>query len=62
MPAEKRVCTQVTPITTAEYPTAAVRPAYSVLDCGKLKDTFGIELPHWEAVLELVNEELNTQN
>ena len=62
MPAEKRICTQVTPITTAEYPTAAVRPAYSVLDCGKLKDTFGIELPHWEAVLELVNEELNTQN
>ncbi|MEM9810151.1 MAG: dTDP-4-dehydrorhamnose reductase, partial [Pseudomonadota bacterium] len=34
-------------ITTAEYPTPAVRPAYSVLDTTRLKQAFGIELPHW---------------
>ncbi len=47
----------LTPITTQEYPTAAVRPAYSVMDCSKVQHVFGITPPHWEALLELVNEE-----
>lgn len=38
----------VIPITTAEYPTPAARPANSRLDCGKLERTFGIHLPHWQ--------------
>ena len=33
---------QVRPIATAEFPTAAPRPAYSVLDTAKLERTFGI--------------------
>jgi dTDP-4-dehydrorhamnose reductase len=40
---------RITPITTAEYPTPAKRPAYSVLDNTKLRETFGITLPSWEA-------------
>ncbi len=43
---------RVTPITTAEYPTPARRPAYSVLDCGKLVRAFGIRLPNWEEALQ----------
>jgi len=43
---------RVTPIPTAEYPTPARRPAYSVLSCGKLERVFGIRLPDWEAGLE----------
>lgn len=39
---------RIVPITTAEYPTAAVRPRYSVLDNAKLARTFGVRLPHWE--------------
>ncbi|MBB4305331.1 dTDP-4-dehydrorhamnose reductase [Rhodobium orientis] len=35
------------PIPTADYPTPAVRPLNSRLDCGKLKATFGIDLPDW---------------
>jgi dTDP-4-dehydrorhamnose reductase len=35
------------PITTAEYPTPARRPANSVLDCSKVKRTFAVELPPW---------------
>lgn len=54
MPEAERRCRAVLPITTAEYPTAAKRPAYSVLDCGKLRRTFGIQLPDWEDGLRLV--------
>jgi dTDP-4-dehydrorhamnose reductase len=38
---------QLRPITTAEYPTAARRPADSRLDCSKCVETFGVTLPHW---------------
>ncbi len=42
---------RVTPITTAEYPTPARRPAYSVLSNSKLAKVFGIELPDWRIQL-----------
>ncbi len=38
-------------IGTADYPTPAARPAYSVLDNGKFAAAFGIRLPPWEAAL-----------
>ena len=38
---------QVRPIRSAEYPTKARRPAYSVLDKTKLKKTFNLSVPHW---------------
>jgi dTDP-4-dehydrorhamnose reductase len=43
---------KVVPISTAEYPTRARRPAYSVLDSTKLKKTFGVELPDWREQLK----------
>ncbi|WP_017653185.1 dTDP-4-dehydrorhamnose reductase [Fortiea contorta] len=41
-------------ITTAEYPTAASRPANSLLENKKLSHTFGLFLPDWEKILDLV--------
>ncbi len=43
---------KVTPLHTAEYPTRAIRPAYSVLDKTKIKMTYDIEIPHWEDSLQ----------
>lgn len=42
---------RVTPITTAEYPLPARRPANSVLDNGKLLRAFGIAQVPWETAL-----------
>jgi dTDP-4-dehydrorhamnose reductase len=44
----------VVPITTAEYPTPARRPAYSVLSNSLLTRTFGIQLPDWRTSLDRV--------
>lgn len=41
----------VRPLHTSEYPTPANRPHYSVLDKTKIKETYGIEIPHWEKSL-----------
>ncbi len=42
----------VKPIPTAEYPTPAKRPAYSVLANDKLERVFGIRLPDWQDGLQ----------
>lgn len=44
---------KVQAITTAEYPTPAQRPAYSVLSGENLLQTWGLALPDWEAGLQL---------
>lgn len=35
------------PLHTDEYPTPAARPHYSALDKTKIKQTYGVEVPHW---------------
>jgi len=47
-------CREVVAIPSAEYQTAARRPARSLLDVGKLERTFGLRMPDWESQLELV--------
>ncbi len=43
---------KVIPIETFEYPTKAVRPQYSVLNKKKIKQDFGITIPHWQTSLK----------
>lgn len=42
---------QVVPISAADYPAVAPRPAYSCLDTSKLRQTFDIGLPDWKVAL-----------
>lgn len=48
----------VTPIATADYPTAARRPANSRLDCTKLGERHGIRLPDWHDSVSAVTARL----
>ena len=48
----------VRPLHTAEYPTPAARPHYSVLDKTKIKTVYGIEIPYWEESLKECIEKL----
>ncbi|MGK7934955.1 MAG: dTDP-4-dehydrorhamnose reductase [Xenococcaceae cyanobacterium] len=43
---------EIIPITTAEYPTSAQRPAYSVLSKVKISRTLGNYPPHWYQSLQ----------
>lgn len=45
-------------ITTLDYPTQALRPANSRLDCSKLKNTFGIEPDDWKQSLGVMLDEI----
>jgi dTDP-4-dehydrorhamnose reductase len=51
-PSEQIVQT-LEPATTADFPSPAVRPLFSALDCSRFKDTFGLQLPPWGETLKL---------
>jgi dTDP-4-dehydrorhamnose reductase len=49
---------KVNPIETKDYPTAAARPHFSVLNKTKFRTTFGIDIPHWRESLKVCLEKL----
>lgn len=51
----------VNSITTAEYPTPAQRPAYSVMSKKKMKEAFEIAIPNWKDGLQRMME-VNNKN
>lgn len=55
----KQVRCKVYPIETTDYPTPAQRPPFSVLNKGKIKDTFGLEIPHWRESLKRCLEKID---
>jgi dTDP-4-dehydrorhamnose reductase len=42
----------IEPVSTAEYPTAAQRPQYSLLSKEKIKTDYDVNIPHWKTSLE----------
>ena len=50
---------RVYPIETDEYPTKAQRPHYSVLNKRKIKQTYQLNIPHWEESLKLCLNNMN---
>lgn len=47
-------------IATKDYPTPASRPAWSVLDCSKMKAVYGVDQPDWRDELSAVLAELKS--
>ena len=45
-------------ITTADYPTPAIRPAYSVLDCSKIESCFEVTRSNWRDGIKIVIDRL----
>jgi len=43
----------VSPISTAQYPTAATRPHYSILDKTKIKEKYNVGIPYWKDSLRI---------
>ena len=52
-------------VTSADYPSAVLRPANSVLDCGKICATFEVDRPPWRdslrAVIDRISRTADTQ-
>jgi dTDP-4-dehydrorhamnose reductase len=43
---------KINPILSKDYPTAAQRPFYSVLDKSKIKENYSLSIPHWRSSLK----------
>lgn len=54
----KGLTCKINPIPTSAYPTPAKRPAFSLLDKGKIKDVYGLVVPYWKNSLESMLEKL----
>jgi dTDP-4-dehydrorhamnose reductase len=50
---ERQVVQEVRPALTSDFPTPAIRPLYSPVDCSLFADIFGICLPDWTLSLQL---------
>lgn len=42
-----QTCCDIRPCHSEEFPSRVCRPAYSVLDKTKIKETFGLQIPYW---------------
>lgn len=51
---------RIHPITTKDFPTPAIRPAYAVLDKAKIKEAYGITIPHWRESLKICIDKIST--
>ena len=60
IPDTARALQTLSPITSAQYPSRATRPANSRLSCQRLASTWGVELPDWKTALQLAAREFHS--
>ena len=46
------ITTPVYPVSTADFPTAAVRPVFSVMNTNKITENYRLAIPHWRTSLK----------
>jgi dTDP-4-dehydrorhamnose reductase len=56
---QRKLCCEVRPIRTEQYPTHARRPCFSVLDKSKIRSNFDLRIPNWYDSLLLCLQKLN---
>ncbi len=56
---EEQVTEQILPAFTADFPSPAQRPHFSVLNCTKFNKTFNLQLPPWRDALRLAMESVD---
>jgi len=49
----EQIVQAIEPALSEEFPTPAVRPLFSALDCSQFEETFGLQLPAWNSTLQL---------
>lgn len=49
----EQICKRLEPALTADFPTPALRPLKTTLDCSRFNTTFGVSLPSWQTALQL---------
>ena len=50
---KEQICQRLEPALTADFPTPAVRPLTTTLNCSRFRATFGVSLPAWQDALRL---------
>lgn len=50
---EEHLCQEILPARTQDFPTPAIRPLYSALNCDRFAAVFGFRLPDWQSALQL---------
>jgi len=53
---EEHICSQIIPVDSTVFPTPAVRPVNSTLNCDRFQQTFGLVIPPWDSTLRLAME------
>ena len=52
----------VLPIESKDFPAKATRPFYSVLSKTKIKQSFGLQIPHWQQSLSKAIKKLSEKH
>jgi dTDP-4-dehydrorhamnose reductase len=58
-PALQLVAKEINPVPTTSFPTPARRPHNSRLDTTKFQSAFGLQLPHWQAGVDRMLQEIS---